>query len=65
VRYWLGGEVRQASALVFDAGEGFPETATRLPSLVQTIVSAYGAIPAGPAVALAVLRPVPSDAVVT
>jgi len=65
VRYWLRGEVREARALVFDAGEGLPETATRLPPLVRTIVSAYSAIPAGLSVALAVLAPVPSGAVVT
>jgi len=65
VRYWLGGEVREASALVFDAGEGLPELAKGLPPLVRAIVSVYGALPAGPTVALAVLAPVPSDAVVT
>ena len=56
VRYWLGGEVREASALVFDAGESPPDAA-ELPPMVRTIVSGYGAIPGGACAALVVLAP--------
>jgi hypothetical protein len=54
VRYWLGGRVHEATAIVLDPGEEPLET---LPPLVRWVAAGLRAVSVAPNVAVAVLAP--------
>ena len=63
VRYWLGGEAREARALVFSPGESpSPGELDELPRLVRCVVNGLSLGLGGPSWAFAVLAPLTSEA---